>query len=76
MNRILEDMLRMYLIHQQRNWEEYLTMVEFYYNNLYQESLRMSPFDELYGQSCNTPITWSNPISRVLIGPDMLKDME
>lgn len=36
----------------------------------------MSPFDELYGRSCNTPIGWSDLVSRVLIGPGMLADME
>lgn len=36
----------------------------------------MSPFEALYGWSCNTPISWSDPISGVLIEPDMLVDME
>ena len=75
-NGILEDMLRMYVMHQQWKWEEYLPLVEFAYNNDYPNSLRMSPFDALYGQSCNTPISWSDPISKVLIGRDMLADME
>ncbi len=35
-NMILEDMLRMYVMHQQRKWEEYLPQVEFSYNNGYQ----------------------------------------
>lgn len=75
-NSILEDMLRMYMMHQQRRWEEYFPLVEFTYNNYYQESLRMHPFKALYGQSCNTPISWSDPMNRVLNGPDTLVDME
>ena len=67
-NRILEDMLRMYVLHQQKKWEECLPLVEFTYNNGYQELLRMSPFKALYGQICNTPISWSDPVNRVLIG--------
>jgi len=51
-------------------------LVEFAYNNGYQESLKMSLFEALYGWSCNTPISWSDPVNRVLIGPDMLVDME
>ena len=35
-NRILEVMLRMYVMHKKRKWEKYLPLVEFSYNNLYQ----------------------------------------
>jgi hypothetical protein len=49
-NQILEDMLRMYVIHQPKKWEDYLPLVEFAYNNGYQESLKMSPFEVLYGR--------------------------
>ena len=65
----------MYVMHQQRKWEEYLPLVKFAYNG-YQESLRMSPFEALYGWSCNTPISSSDLVSKVLIGPNMLEDME
>jgi len=36
----------------------------------------MRPFEELYGRSCNTPISWSGLVSRLLIRPDMLANME
>jgi hypothetical protein len=75
-NQILEDMLRMHVMHQPKKWEDYLPLVEFAYNNGYQESLKMSPFEVLYGRPCNTPVSWSNPMNRVTIGPDMLKEME
>jgi len=68
--------LRMYVMHQQRKWEEYLPLVKFAYNNGYQESLRISPFKALYGKSCYTPIRWSDPDNSVLIGPDMLANMK
>ena len=63
-------------MHQPRRWEEYLPLVEFSYNNGYKESLRMSPFEALYGRICNTPINLSDPVNRVLIGLDMLVEME
>lgn len=65
-NRILEDMLSMYVMHQPKKWEEYLSLVEFAYNNGYQESIKMSPFEALYGRSCNSPI--SDPVNMVCIG--------
>ncbi len=36
----------------------------------------MSPFDALYGRSCNTPMICSDLVNRILIGRDMLEDME
>jgi hypothetical protein len=56
-NQILEDMLRMHVMHQPRKWEDYLLLVELTYNNDYQTSLKMSPFQILYGRSCNTPVS-------------------
>jgi hypothetical protein len=75
-NQILEDMLRMHVMHQPKKWEDYLPLVEFAYNNGYQESLKMSPFEALYGRQCKIPISWSNPVDRITIGLDMLKEME
>jgi hypothetical protein len=75
-NQILEDMLRMHVMHQPKKWEDYLSLVEFAYSNGYQASLNMSPFEVLYGRPCNTPVSWSNPINRISFGPDMLKEME
>jgi len=63
-------------MHQPNKWEKYLPLVEFGYNNGYQESINMSPFEAFYGRSCNTPISWSYPMNRVLVGHNMFKEME
>jgi hypothetical protein len=75
-NQILEDMLRMHVMLQPKKWEDYLPLVESAYNNDYQASLKMSPFEVLYGRPCNTPISGSDPVNRIYFGPDMLKEME
>jgi hypothetical protein len=75
-NRVIEDMLRMYVMDKPSKWEDYLHLVEFSYNNEYQASLKMSPFEALYGRKCNTPVSWDNPVDRVVLGPELLKDME
>jgi hypothetical protein len=36
----------------------------------------MSSFKPLYGRKCNTPISWDNPTNRVMIGPELLREME
>jgi hypothetical protein len=46
---VLEDMLRMHVIHEPKKWEDYLPLVEFSYKSGYQELLKMSPFEALYG---------------------------
>jgi hypothetical protein len=43
-----------------RNWESSLPYAEFSYNNSYQDSIKMSPFEALYGRKCQTPLMWSN----------------
>ena len=48
----------------------------FAYNNHYQASAKLSPFEILYGRKSNTPITWINPIDKLMLGPDLLKELE
>ena len=62
-------------MHQQQKWEEYVPLVEFSYNNGYWESLRMSPLEALYGWSCNSPISWSDPVNMALIGPNGIENV-
>ena len=57
-------------------WEDYLHLVEFAYNNNYQTSARFSPFENLHGGKCNTPISWSNPVDILVLGPELLREME
>ena len=69
-NQVLEDMLRMYVKDYPKKWEDYLHLVEITYNNHYQASTKLSPFEILYGRKCNTLITWINPVDRLMLGPD------
>jgi hypothetical protein len=57
-------------------WEDYLHLVEFAYNNGYQTSAKMSPFEVLYDRKCTTLISWDNPVDRLMVGPEMLQEME
>ena len=51
-NQVLEDMLRACVISFGKDWEKYLPFTEFSYNNSYQASLGMAPFEVLYGKKC------------------------
>jgi hypothetical protein len=55
-NQILEDMLRACVILSKGSWEKRLSLAEFSYNNSYQESIKMAPFEALYGRKCRTPL--------------------
>ncbi|WVZ75997.1 hypothetical protein U9M48_024004 [Paspalum notatum var. saurae] len=75
-NQILEDMLRACALTYSTKWDECLPLAEFAYNNSYQKSLEMAPFEALYGRRCRTPLNWSEPGERVTIGPDLVTQAE
>ena len=49
---------------------------EFSYNNSYQASLKMAPFEALYGRKCWTPLYWSETGESQLFGTDIIKEVE
>ena len=55
-------------------WDECLTLAEFSYNNSYQESIRMAPFEALYGKKCRTLLNWVEVGDRGYFGPDFFKE--
>jgi hypothetical protein len=69
-------MLRACAIDCGKNWDKYLFLAEFAYNNSYQSSLRMAPFEALYGRRCRTPLNWSQPREREIFGPGLLTEAE
>ena len=75
-NQILEDMLRACVIHYDKNWDKYLSLAEFLYNNSYQASLKMAPFEALYGRRYRTPLSWSQTGERKVFGPNLVIEAE
>jgi hypothetical protein len=69
-------MLRAFALQDQSGWDKRLPYVEFSYNNSYQASLKMSPFQALYGRSCRTPLLWDQPREKLVFGPDILLEAE
>ena len=58
------------------SWDDNLPYVEFSYNNNYEASLKMAPFEALYGRRCRTPLMWDEVGDRQLFGPDFIKESE
>jgi transposase InsO family protein len=55
-NQMVEDMLRASIMHFDKSWDKCLSLAELSYNNSYQASLKMAPFEALYGRRCRTPL--------------------
>jgi hypothetical protein len=68
LNQILEDMLRTCVLEFLQKWDNCLSLAEFSYNNSYQKSIKMAPFEALYGRHCPTPLNWSEPGERWFLG--------
>jgi hypothetical protein len=75
-NQILEDMLRACVLEHPGSWDQNLPWAEFSYNNSYQESIKMTPFEVLYGRRCCTPLNWIEPGEKVIFGPDLVEEAE
>jgi len=73
---VMEDMLRMYVMDNQTHWEKYLPLVKFTYNNIFHSSIGMSPYQALYGRLCRTPLSWERLEDRVIVGQELIQEME
>ena len=67
-------MLRACILDFKGSWEEHLPLVEFVYNNSYQASIQMAPYEALYGRPCQSPICWTEVGESSTTGPDLIRD--
>jgi hypothetical protein len=75
-NQVLEDLLRACVLTYGSDWEKSLPYVEFSYNNSYQASLKMAPFEAPYGRKCRTLLMWSEVGERTFFGPATIVEAE
>lgn len=73
---ILEDMLQGCVIDFHDNWEDHLPLVEFEYNNSYQSSIQMAPYEALYRHKCRTPLGWTKLGERRVLGLELATKTE
>ena len=67
-------MLRACVLDLKGSWEEHFFLVEFAYNNSFQASIKMAPYEELYERPCRSPICWMEVGESSSIGPDLIRD--
>ena len=69
----LEDMLRACVLKFRGSWDTHLPLMEFAYNNSYQASIGMAPYEALYGRKCRTPVCWDEVGERKLVGSEIVQ---
>jgi transposase InsO family protein len=75
-NQVLEDMLRACALQHGSSWGKSLPYAEFSYNNSYQASLKMSPFETLYDRKYRTPLFLDQTRGRQFFGPEVIQEAE
>jgi hypothetical protein len=69
-------MLRACALKHGRSWDKSLSYAEFSNNNSYQASLKMAPFEALYGRKCRTPLYWNQTGESQVFGLEILQEAE
>ncbi|XP_060972510.1 uncharacterized protein LOC133038394 [Cannabis sativa] len=70
---ILEVMLRACVMDFEGSWNKYLPLTEFSYNNSYQSTIGMAPYELLYDRKCRSPIHWDETGERKYLGPESVQ---
>ena len=68
----LEGMLRGCAIDFQGSWSKYIPLLEFGYNNSYQATIGMAPYEALYSKKSRLPIHWDEMGERRHLGLDLI----
>ena len=66
-------MLRVCVVDFKGNWDDYLPLIEFSYNNSFHASIGMPPFEALYGRKCRSPLYWDEVGERKILGPELVQ---
>jgi hypothetical protein len=78
-------MLRACVLEFKGSWVQYLPLIEFAYNNSYQATIGMPPYEALYGRKYQSPLYWDNVGERQMLywdnvgerqtlGPELIQD--
>ncbi|KAA0048733.1 pol protein [Cucumis melo var. makuwa] len=73
LNQVLEDMLRACALEFSGSWDSHLHLMKFAYNNSYQATIGMAPFEALYGKCCRSPVCWGEVGEQRLMGPELVQ---
>lgn len=61
------------MLEQRGVWDNYLSLIEFTYNNSFHSSIEMTPFKVLYGSRCKTPLCLYECCASDVLGPEIMQ---
>ena len=70
----LEDMLRACVIDFKGSWDDHFPLIGFSYNNRYNSSIGMTPFEALCGRRCRSPVGWFEVGECYILGPEIIHE--
>nr|GEW06495.1 reverse transcriptase domain-containing protein [Tanacetum cinerariifolium] len=70
----LEDMLRACVIDFGNGWERRLPLIECSYNNSYHASIKVVPFEALYGRKFRSPVCWAKVRDAQPTSPELIHE--
>ncbi|KAL0556140.1 hypothetical protein IC582_004650 [Cucumis melo] len=73
LNQVLEDMLRACVLEFSGSWDSHLHLMEFAYNNSYQATIGMAPFEALYGKCSRSPVCWGEVGEQRMLGSELVQ---
>ena len=68
-------MLQVCVFNFKGSWEEQLYLVEFAYNNSYQQSIKMAPFEVMYDRAYRTPVCWDEVSKKSITGSKLVQKL-
>ncbi|KAL8149176.1 hypothetical protein AgCh_006259 [Apium graveolens] len=66
-------MFRAFALEWTCDWDKYLYLEEFAYNNSWHASISMPPFEALYGRRCRAPSYWNEVGEIVIEGTELVR---
>lgn len=68
-----EYLLRACVLEKGMAWDYFLPLIEFTYNNDYNSSIEIIPFEDFHGRRCKTPLCWYEFGESVVLGPEIVQ---
>ena len=69
----MKDLLRACVLDLKGNWDDHLPLVEFTYNNSFQASIGMAPFEGLYDRRFWSLVYWDDVGEKKLLGLELVQ---